>query len=298
MEKQDQFISKLHSIFGDNSADVVSRVSQPKKYFSFRTIKHGIQKTLGIEIFDGPFEDSFYANIADKNVVSALDRGIYIQSFSSMLAVKNLDIKSGDGLLDMCAAPGGKSAYAATLGNNEITIFALDNNIARLNAMKDNFNNLGVKNFEVRKMDASRAQSDLTMISRFNKIICDVPCSNEGLIRLGDSAFDFWNPKHSKHLPMLQKRILASAINCLKPGGTLVYSTCTFSPEENEEVVDWALQKFDDISLVEAVTENVPTIDGFTSWKKKTYSPTLSKAKRVLPDEKFDGFFIAKLLRR
>ena len=117
------------------------------------------------------------------------------------------------------------------------------------------------------------------------------------MIRFTDSAFDYWNPKHSKHLPMLQKRIIASAINCLKPGGTIVYSTCTYSPEENEGVIDWALEKFSDVKLVAVETNKVPSINGFTTSLKKTYNPKLSLTKRILPDEKYDGFFIAKLFR-
>lgn len=307
MDKKQQFTQKLNSIFGEKYMNILEQISQPKKYFSFRTIKPNVQKTFGIKVFDGPFENTFYCGVEDKKVARLHDGEIYIQSFSSMLAVRSLAIKPKDNLLDVCAAPGGKSAYASNLANNEIAITALDNNAARINAMKENFNTLGVKDFEIKKMDASRAQSDPTMISRFDKVIVDVPCSNEGLIRFSnspssyvasESAFDFWNPKLSKHLPMLQKRILASAINCLKPGGTLVYSTCTYSPEENEEVVDWVLQKFPEVALQQIKTEGVLTVDGFTQWKKKTYNEKLSLTKRILPDEKYDGFYIAKLLRR
>jgi 16S rRNA (cytosine1407-C5)-methyltransferase len=302
MEKREQFITKLNNIFGETSKQVIEKISKPKEYFSFRINTLVSKVAPQIDASKGPFKDSYYLKNEDRNLISNDAGEFYIQSFSSMLAVQNLDIKSGDVLLDMCAAPGGKSAYAAALANNEINIVALDNNIARVHSMKDNFSTLGVKNFEIKKMDAARAQSDPSMVSRFDKIICDVPCSNEGLIRLTDNAFEYWNPKHSKHLPMLQKRILASAINCLKPNGVLVYSTCTFSPEENEEVIDWALEKFPEMTLARVESFSIPTIDGFTQWKKgkhtKNYNLALNLTKRVLPDDKFDGFYIAKLIRR
>lgn len=319
MDKLNQFKAKLKEIYPEIFSEVFDTISDEKRFFSFRvnSLKATTEEVLNfldiakLVYYTGPLANSFYSDVANKTFLSHSDLfiegKIYIQSFSSMLAVWNLleDAKApllnalSARLLDVCAAPGGKSAYAAALSSNQIAVLALDNNFVRVNAMRENFNVLGVENAEIQKMDAGLAQKDPTLTNEFDFVIADVPCSNEGLLRnLNEQSLSKWNSKVSKHLPLLQKKILASAINCLKPGGTLVYSTCTYSPLENESVVDWALKKFTGIDLLPINTFDAKVLPGFSCWKNKTYDARISMARRILPSDIYDGFFIAKLTRR
>ena len=93
-----------------------------------------------------------------------------------------------------------------------------------------------------------------------------------------------------------QKKLIAAAVYSLKPGGSLIYSTCTFSPEENEEIIDWILNKFkEELKLLPIDVPFNNVIKGFTSWGQKKFSETLKLARRIIPNEFMEGFFIAKL---
>jgi NOL1/NOP2/sun family putative RNA methylase len=224
-----------------------------------------------------PIENSYTMIISPKRLSEtiAFNNGlIYIQNLSSMLPVIELEPKKGEVILDLCAAPGSKTSQIAELTGNEAKITAVENNRNRFFALKSNLENLGVKNVNLllensRFLDKNHPE----FIEQFNKILVDVPCSNEGLVFLSvPKSFDKWNPKLPKHLSKLQKALIATGIKLLKKGGTMVYSTCTFSKEENEEVIEWALKKFPEMKL--------------------------EKIKRIIPDEFFTGFFLAKLSKR
>lgn len=135
----------------------------------------------------------------------------------------------------------------------------------------------------------------------FDEVLVDVPCSNEGNIRFSvPEPLKFWNPRLSKKISMLQKKILASGYNMLKQGGFMVYSTCTYSPDENEAVINWALKKFPDLAPVEIKPKvrELSYIPGFTDYKEEKLDPRISNAVRILPNDYFDGFFISLLQRR
>jgi len=258
---------------------------------------------LGYDVKNTEYFKSFFLNSLPEKSIShddAVQAGqIYIQGLSSMIPAYELDPKPGENIMDLCAAPGSKTSLLADISHNKANITAADNNFGRLNATKANLQALNVQNVTFIKSDASVLSRNPEYINRFDKVLADVPCSNEGLIRdLDNYDFTYWNPKLAKHLPNLQKRILASGIQMLKPGGTLVYSTCTYSPEENEEVADWALRKFPDIALAELNFSAPNTTPGLTAWKNKELNPTLSKTLRVLPNELFDGFYVAKFVKR
>mgnify|MGYP001590192774 CR=1 FL=1 len=133
----------------------------------------------------------------------------------------------------------------------------------------------------------------------FDKILVDAPCSGEGTVRSSPVTYLMWNPKTIKILSRLQKGLLASAIEILKPGGEAVYSTCTHAPEENEEVVDFVLKKFGKDVSIEKISLPVKCRPGITSWSDNNYDKNIEKSCRIYPqDNNTEGFFIAKLKRK
>ncbi|MDD4879586.1 MAG: RsmB/NOP family class I SAM-dependent RNA methyltransferase, partial [Candidatus Omnitrophica bacterium] len=130
----------------------------------------------------------------------------------------------------------------------------------------------------------------------FDKVLVDAPCSGEALFYLRDpKTFKPWSRKKVADLSHTQKVLIYSGISALKPGGELVYSTCTFSPEENEDVVDWALNKFEGLRAVPLDVPLPNKVRGLASWEGKRFSNDLGLAMRILPNEYMEGFFLAKL---
>ena len=132
----------------------------------------------------------------------------------------------------------------------------------------------------------------------FDKILLDAPCSGEGTLRSSKATYEMWNIQSVKNLSNIQKALLASAIDLLKKDGELVYSTCTHSPEENEEVLDFVLKKFKGIINVEKISLPIKCRVGISSWNDKNYDKDVEKSCRIYPqDNDTEGFFVAKLRR-
>ncbi len=213
----------------------------------------------------------------------------YLQGAASQLVAETLAPKPGETVLDMAAAPGSKTTHLAQLMENRGVVVALDSNSQRLAALRNNCERLLVRNVLFVKKDA-RFAADLDLA--FDKVLLDAPCSGNfcsepgwfGKRRLGEIQQN----------GRVQKELLKAARRVLQPGGTLVYSTCSLEPEEDELVLDWFLRKFSDMVLVPLDT---PIGDpGATSWEGRELHPSLSLARRCWPHRTgTEGFFIAKL---
>ena len=134
---------------------------------------------------------------------------------------------------------------------------------------------------------------------RFDRVLLDAPCSSEARFDLNDpDSMAHWSPGKVREVAHKQKRLLLSAIHALKPGGVLVYSTCSFAPEENECIVHAALHKLGD--AVEVTPVEIPVLHqpGLTEWDGKMLNPQLAHSVRVLPDSLVDGFYLARLVKQ
>ncbi|MFC3958526.1 RsmB/NOP family class I SAM-dependent RNA methyltransferase [Halovivax cerinus] len=205
-----------------------------------------------------------------------------------------LDPEPGERVWDACAAPGGKATQLAALMNDRGTVVANDNNLGRLSALRFNAERLGATSLAVTNDDARNYSLASFEFDAFDRALVDAPCSCEGTIRKNPDALDEWNLGHVRSIAGVQKGILRRAVQATRPGGTVVYSTCTFAPEENEAVVDHVLDVEDcavvpfDLSL-----EHDP---GLTEWNDESYDGSLSKAARIYPHQNdTGGFFVAKL---
>lgn len=213
------------------------------------------------------------------------ERGAYyIQNLSSLLPVIALDPKPGENILDVCAAPGGKTTYIAQLTNNQAKIYINDESHTRLMRTKQLCNNYGAELQEVFNQPAQYLTKHLEI--KFDAILIDAPCSGEGLININKpESLQYWSTKKINRLKKLQKRILDEAYKLLKDGGRIVYATCTTAPEENEEVISKLLKTYKDIKLVDC---NLPIKNVIE----------VSKVVHVIPDNVMQSFTISKLIKQ
>jgi NOL1/NOP2/sun family putative RNA methylase len=223
--------------------------------------------------------------------------GIYVQSLSSMLPPLVLDPQPGERVLDLCAAPGSKTTQMAALMANRGEIVANDASPIRSLKLKHNLDLQGVtvarttvKHGETVWMDAPES---------FDRVLVDVPCSMEGTFCDEDpKSYRDWTPNKPKVLGKRQQWLLRSGISACRVGGTIVYSTCTLAPEENEAVVDWILRKeHGNVMLADIVLDGVPWSQAVAGWKTKSFMPEIIRARRVLPSPGMEGFFVAKLVK-
>lgn len=172
-------------------------------------------------------------------VFEALERGLgYAQDESSMLVAHLLDPRPGEEVLDTCSAPGGKTTHLAQLMQNQGGIVAVDDHEHKLRLVAENCSRLGIGMVRTLLADARRLGDDPAHRGRYDRVLVDAPCSGLGVLRRRADARWRKSPESLAALPRLQSEILESAAACLKPGGVLVYSTCTVEPAENDEVVE------------------------------------------------------------
>lgn len=221
--------------------------------------------------------------------------GFYIlQAASSYLPVMALDPQENERVLDMAAAPGGKTTYMAALMKNTGCIFANDANKSRTKSLVANIHRLGCRNTIVCNYDAREFPK---VIGGFDRVLLDAPCSGTGVISKDESVKVSRTEKDFMQIPFLQKQLILSAIDSVdahsSTGGFIVYSTCSVCVEENEAVVDYALHKRPNIKLVDTGLEIGK--EGFKSYRGKHFHPLLTHTRRYYPHTyNVDGFFVAK----
>lgn len=220
---------------------------------------------------------------------------IYIQGLSSMIPPLLLDPKEDELICDLTAAPGSKTSQMAMLMRNTGKIVANDISRSRMYKLKDNLATQGVINTESSIFPGQALWKRYP--EQFDKTLVDVPCTLEGRFSaLDPQTYADWKPKKIKILSQLQKFLLRSAVALTKPGGIIIYSTCTFEPEENESVVEWVLQKEGKALQVESFDLSVGDFqEGLTAWHKKQFNASLKKTRRVLPSTIMEGFYVAKI---
>ena len=175
-----------------------------------------------------------------------------VQDESAGLVSVLLNANENDVILDMCAAPGGKSTHVAQLLKNKGKIFAIDKYDAKIRTMKENANRLGVTNIEFVQDDASDFHTDIITSERFDKILLDAPCSGLGVLSKKPDIRWKREIEDILGLAKLQKKLLNNAVKYLKPSGVIVYSTCTIEPEENMEVVNDFLEHHPEFKIDDA----------------------------------------------
>lgn len=223
--------------------------------------------------------------------------GFLVQGLASQLVAPILDPRPGERVLDLCAAPGGKAAHLAVRMENRGDLVANEKSRRRSYKLRALLEEQGVECARIVVGPGERFGR--LEPGAYDRVLVDAPCSGEGRFRLEDPAsLADWKPAKVKRLALEQERLLASGLQALRPGGRLVYSTCTLSVRENERVVARVLARFAGgaklIPLSPPLPESRP---GRLSWRGRPLPPVLAGAVRVLPGPRTEGFFLALLKR-
>ncbi len=226
-----------------------------------------------------------------------LNGEIYVQSLSSMIPPIVLDPKPGERVLDLTAAPGSKTTQMACLMKGEGEIVAVENDQIRYAKLKSNVELQEAKN--VKLLLGYGESIGRKYPESFDRVLLDAPCSAEGRFDTREpSSYRYWTLRKVQEIAKTQRKLLFSALSALKPGGVLIYSTCTFAPEENEGVVNEALEKFGSSIELEPIRLSLSNqMYGLTAWGGKSFKPSLGKTVRILPTSDMEGFFIALILK-
>jgi len=200
-----------------------------------------------------------------------------------------LDPKPGEKVLDMAAAPGSKSSQIGQYMENKGILVANDISSARIAALGINLQRCGVLNAMITQMKGERIKD-----VEFDRVLLDAPCSGTGTIRKSLRTIQMWNPGMIKHIAGMQRKLILNAYDLVVPGGTLVYSTCSLEPEENEGIIDYLLHKTD--AKVEDIKLNINRSPAITEFEKNSYNPEVKKILRLWPqDNDTEGFCVAKI---
>jgi 16S rRNA (cytosine1407-C5)-methyltransferase len=202
-----------------------------------------------------------------------------------------LDPHEGEDILDMCAAPGSKTTHICALTKNNAKIIANDSDMARVGSIRNVLEQFGAK----AKVSLNEGQIfGRRYPEYFDKILLDAPCSGEGLIYLnGQKPLRHWSIKKVRISSIIQKELISSAFEALKKGGTLIYSTCTLEPDENEGVVSYLLETYKDARIEKISLPG--TNKGITKWSGNRYHQEVAKTMRILPSAEMMGFYVAKI---
>ena len=246
------------------------------------------------------FSSGYCASVDKRKLVDSdlnAEGKIYIQNAASWLPPLILRANQGDKILDLCAAPGGKTSMIAAITENNARILCVDNSMPRLAKLRNNLSRLGVTNYDIICSDISKLPSKIHG-QKFDKILLDAPCSGEGMLDpYDDKAMFTWNMAKIKRLQVLQKNAICTAWDLLEIGGTLVYSTCTMAPEENEAVVSFLLKRNENAAC-ESVTIPLPErLPGMTNWNNQIYHESVVNCIRIKPSENLESFFVAKIVK-
>jgi len=219
----------------------------------------------------------------------------YIQEAASMVPPLVLDPQPGEFVLDMAASPGSKTTQLAQLMENKGIILANEVQGRRLAPLCTNITRLGITNTVTTMM---KGQQFGRFTDRFDRVLVDAPCSGTGTIRKSVKTIRMWNPRSLKSIVNVQKELIQAAFTCLKPGGTMVYSTCSLEPEENEGLISWFLNKNERAKMESFELPGLNQAKSVLEFEGETYHPDVAKTCRLWPqDNDTEGFFVAKIIK-
>ena len=308
---KNEFVRRMEALIGKEDAEKFFEISYTQTPNSIRcnTLKISVDeltkrlKNYGWK-FRQPFDDFSEVIILESKLAPGelgktrehLLGYYYVQEISSMLPMIVLKPEKDDLVLDLCSSPGSKTTQAASMMENSGTIMANEISMGRIGILNSNLERCGVMNTIVTRKEGVALCNTLLKKSkiRFDKILVDAPCSGEGTLRKSPKTFLMWNSNMIKKIALTQKRLAEAALKLLKVGGYMIYSTCTLSPEENEMIVDYLINKFD--IEVEQISLPLKFREGVCEWEDTKLSGELKKCLRLYPqDNNTDGFFIAKI---
>lgn len=216
----------------------------------------------------------------------------YTQEAASMIPPIVLEPKPDEIILDIAASPGSKTTQIAQYMQNKGILIANDYTYERMKPLSINLQRCGVANAIITIMEGQWFKKSGI---EFDRILVDAPCSGTGTIRKSLKTIGIWNPDMVRRLSITQKQLIETGFNLLKDNGTLVYSTCSLEPEENEGIVDFLLNKYENAKL-EEIKLNLKKSPAILEFEDKKYNEEIKKCLRIWPqDNDTEGFFVAKI---
>lgn len=292
----EQFLSRMHEILGAEYNDFLESYHSPRKFgLRVNTNKISVEKFLEISPFHLTpipwIENGFFYGEEDRpSRHPYYFAGLYyLQEPSAMTPANRFDVKPGDYVLDLCAAPGGKATELGARLQGSGFLVANDISNSRAKALLRNLELFGIKNSLVTNENPAHLAGYFPEF--FDKILVDAPCSGEGMFRKDPEVAKTWTEERPEFFGKLQKEIVSNAISMLKPGGRLLYSTCTFSPVENEKPISFILENFPQMQLLdiadyEGFSKGIPALGN--------NDPRLEKCIRIFPHHmEGEGHFLA-----
>ena len=216
----------------------------------------------------------------------------YTQEPASMIPPVVLQPKPHELVLDIAASPGSKTTQIAMYMQNQGILIANDYTIERMKPLSINLQRCGITNTIITLMQGQRFKKSGL---KFDRILVDAPCSGTGTIRKSLKTIGIWNPDMVKRLSITQKQLIEIGFELLKENGTLVYSTCSLEPHENEAVVDFLINKYKNAKL-EEINLDIRRSNPVLEFENDKYSDEIKKCLRIWPqDNDTEGFFVAKI---
>ena len=252
-----RFLDDMKELLMDEYDDFIKSYDEPKTTgLRINTLKINKEELLNLNLYNLtpiPWADEgfYYDEEVDRPGKSPLHESgaYYLQEPSAMSVVPHLDIKEGDKVLDMCAAPGGKSTYILSKLNDTGLLVSNEINSTRIRALGENLERFGARNCIITNTDSNNLRKVFT--GYFDKIVIDAPCSGQGMFRKDEVAIEDWSYAKVLECQSIQKEIIRDGYDMLKNGGVLVYSTCTFAKEENEDVINEFISEYENAKLIE-----------------------------------------------
>ncbi len=295
------FLTRMKDMLGEEYPAFLNSYDSPRKFgLRVNTLKLSSQEFAEI----APFQLTPIPWVSNGFFYGKEDRpsrhpfypaGLYyLQEPSAMTPASRLDITPGEYVLDLCAAPGGKATELAARLQGKGLLVANEISASRAKALLRNLELSGVTNALVTNETPKRLAGYFPEF--FHKILVDAPCSGEGMFRKDPDVAKTWDEERPPYFGKLQQEIIQQAISMLKPGGLLMYSTCTFSPDENEGLISYVLEQFPEMELLDM--EDYP---GFTPGNPQwgNGDTRLLKARRIFPHHMDgEGHFLALLRKK
>lgn len=305
LRKRERFLARTSSVWGLRVDEVERRLSGDRRSsVRINSLKDRSADDIAREL-EGLTElqpiqwcPNAYHILGDKRAVteSALhqDGYIYVMNASSLIPALAMRPEEGSDIFDVCAAPGGKSAHIAELTQNKARLWVNDGIKGRLSKLREVVDLLGVKIEDMTNVQGQYL--DKFVEPEFDFILLDAQCSGEGMVDLSRSdGLKYWAEDRIEKMGRLQQRMLVAAFKKLKPGGVLVYSTCTIAPEENEAPVDHLIRHNPNAKIEDIPLEIEQARPGVVRFEKRGFHPDLAKSLRVVATPHMEAFYVCRI---
>ncbi|MDD2828412.1 MAG: RsmB/NOP family class I SAM-dependent RNA methyltransferase [Sulfuricurvum sp.] len=310
MSLPEAFVERLEKIVPREHFDAILRTFDAPKQVTFRTnpLKttpeeleaelhdaHITYEKIEWELLSGVYRISPEDKLRLTQTPAFYEGRLYIQNLSSMVAPLLLAPEPEETVLDLAAAPGGKTLILAGMMENTGWLSAVELQRERFFRLCDNLKHQGVTNAHTYMTDGRSVGKKCPLM--FDRILLDAPCSSEARFKTHEpKSMSYWSVHKVKDTSKLQRRLLLSAFDALKPGGKLLYSTCSFSPEENESPLQHLLERHGAHLKTIPLTLPFDNIQKpLSRWGKEIYDERIQNGVRILPTDTIDGFFICLL---